>query len=81
MSTTTVERRPLTARQLDVLHWIVGFADSHGYPPTIREIGHAYGWTTNGVKSHLEAMRKKGWVSWVDGHSRTLRVLEVPHDG
>ena len=81
MSTTIVERRPLTPRQLDVLRWVVGFADTHGYAPTIREIGNAYGWTTNGVMCHLNAMRKKGWVSWLDGHARTLRVLEVPHDG
>lgn len=77
---TTIQRRPLTPRQRDVLLWIDGFTDSHGYPPTIREIGNAYGWTTNGVKSHLDPMRKKGWLTWTEGHSRTLRVLEVPGD-
>ena len=40
----------------------------------VREIGHAYGWTTNGVMCHLRAMRKKNAVTWLDGQARTIRV-------
>ena len=75
MSTTT-ERQPLTARQQDVLTWITGYIDTHEYPPTLREIQHAYGWRTpNAAKCHLEPLRKKGYVTWQDGCSRTLRVI------
>lgn len=73
--TTTIERQPLTDRQRDVADFIVAFTQNRGYPPTIREIGTNYGWTTNGVMCHLRPMRKKGWVSWVDGSPRTLRVI------
>jgi len=73
--TTTTERQPLTPRQQDVLDWITGYINVHGYSPTIRQIGHAFGWTTNGVVCHLRPMRKKGYVSWVDGEARTLRVI------
>ena len=32
-------RRPLTARQREVLDFVRRFAAEHGYPPTVREIG------------------------------------------
>ena len=72
MSTTT---NPLTPRQQDVLQWISGFIDTHGFSPSVREIGHAYGWTTNGVMCHLRSMRRKGAVTWIDGQARTIRVV------
>ena len=71
MSTTT---NPLTPRQQDVLQWISGFIDTHGFSPSVREIGHAYGWTTNGVMCHLRSVRRKGAVTWIDGQARTIRV-------
>lgn len=73
--TTTTERQPLTARQQDIRDWIAGYIDVHGFSPTVREIGSHYGFTTNGVKTHLNALRRKGWVTWQDGCSRTLRVI------
>jgi len=71
MSTTT---NPLTARQQDVLQWISGFIDTHGFSPSVREIANAYGWSTNGVMCHLRSMRRKGAVTWIDGQARTIRV-------
>lgn len=74
--TTTTERPPLTARQQDVLDWIVGYIDVRGYSPTIREIASHYGWKTpNAVACHLKPLRKKGYITWQDGCSRTLRVI------
>ena len=73
--TEAVERQPLTARQQDVLNWIAGYIDTHGFSPTIRQIGHAFGWTVNGVACHLRPMKKKGWITWVDGEARTIRVI------
>jgi repressor LexA len=74
--TTATERQPLTARQQDVLTWITGYINTHEYPPTLREIQHAYGWKTpNAAKCHLEPLRKKGYVTWVEGCSRTIRVI------
>lgn len=74
--TTAIERQPITARQRDVLDWIAGYIDTHGYSPSIHEIGHHFGWTNNGVKCHIDALRRKGWVTWVDGRARTLRIVE-----
>jgi repressor LexA len=74
--TTTTERQPLTARQQDVLTWIAGYINTHEYPPTLREIQHHYGWKTpNAAKCHLEPLRRKGYVTWQEGCSRTIRVI------
>lgn len=74
----TTETLPdLTPRQLEILQWIHGYVDSHEYGPTIREIGHSFGWTVNGVMSHLRPMRRKGVIDWLDGQSRTLRITAL----
>jgi repressor LexA len=71
---STTSTNTLTPRQQDVRDWIAGYIDTHGFSPSVREIGHAYGWTTNGVMCHLRAMRKKNAVTWLDGQARTIRV-------
>jgi repressor LexA len=72
MSTTT---NTLTPRQQDVLEFIEGWINVHGFSPTVREIASHYGWTTNGVAGHLKALRRKGRITWQEGQSRTIRVV------
>lgn len=48
-----------------------------GFPPTIRELASDLGVsTTNGVAQTLDALRRKGWVTWDRGHSRTLKIVD-----
>jgi SOS-response transcriptional repressor LexA len=77
--TETTERQPLTPRQLDILQWINGFADTHGYAPTYRQIGHHYGWRSPGaaVTTHMTALQRKGVVTWEPGQSRTLQLTPL----
>ena len=50
----------LTRRQDDVLKYIKEFMVSHGYPPTIREIGSALGISSPAtIHSHL-----LWYISW-----------------
>jgi SOS-response transcriptional repressor LexA len=56
-------REALTVRQREVLTFIEGFIATHGYPPTLREIGVAFSIaSTNGVNDHLIALERKGYV-------------------
>lgn len=65
----------LTKRQALVMAFIAERIDACGYPPTIREIGRAFGITsTNGVADHIKALAKKGYVTHEEGKSRTLRL-------
>ncbi len=55
-------RRPLTARQREVLDFVRNFAAQYGYPPTVREIGAHFGFVPRSVFDHLEALEKKGYL-------------------
>lgn len=68
----------VTDRQSAILEWIRAYIALRGFSPTIREIGKAFGIaSSNGVSDHLWRLRYKGLITWVDGRSRTLRLLEV----
>ena len=62
----------LTAAQRRVLCYIER-ATAAGRPPTIREIGAAFGWRSTGtVRDHLRALAAKGALRWDHGRSRGL---------
>lgn len=75
--TATESLAPPTARQREIHAWISKFASENGYSPSYRQIGDAFGIRSpNGVVCHLDRMRARGMVTWVEGVSRTLRALE-----
>jgi hypothetical protein len=68
---------PVTDRQHEIHAFIKSFLANHKYAPTIREIASSFGiQSPNGVKCHLDALREKGRVTWVDGDSRTLVAID-----
>jgi repressor LexA len=53
----------LTSKQKAVLEFIEKQIADYGHPPTIREIGRKFGIaSTNGVRTHLTALIKKGYL-------------------
>ena len=80
-NTTAKERlrpRPPTVKQLKVRNAVQKHIARNGYSPTIRELCvQTRIKSTNGVKCHLNALRRKGLVDWVDGKTRTIRPTEV----
>lgn len=53
---------PLTKRQYEILEFVNHFRGKHGYSPTIREIGAAFGISSpNGVMCHLKAWSAKAY--------------------
>src|SRR5260370_21879649 len=68
---------PLTDRQQKLLSFIKRSIQEQGYPPTIREIGEAFGIrSTNGVNDHLKALERKGYLLRGELKSRALSVIE-----
>lgn len=65
-STTRLESKPvqaLTERQKLVVEIIQNSLREKGFPPTLREIGKIMGIrSTKGVKDHLQALARKGYV-------------------
>ncbi|HSW53944.1 MAG TPA: transcriptional repressor LexA [Ignavibacteriaceae bacterium] len=66
----------LTDRQEDILTFIKQFTLESGYPPTLREIGkHFQISSTFGVKRHLEALVKKGFINIESNASRGISMI------
>jgi repressor LexA len=66
----------LTSRQREILTFVQRYAESHGYPPSVREIGQAMGLTSSStVHSHLEALGRKGFLRRDPSKPRALEVL------
>lgn len=69
----------LTHRQQEILTFVQRYAESHGYPPSVREIGQAMGLTSSStVHSHLEALARKGFLRRSPSKPRALEIL---HNG
>lgn len=69
-------RRALTSKQRAVYDFVCEHIAREGTPPTLREIGKAFGIrSTNGVNDHLRALERKGWIRRRDMLSRSIVVL------
>jgi repressor LexA len=54
-------RVELTGRQQEIWAFLVDYVDSHGYPPTVREIGEAVGLASpSTVHAHLANLERAG---------------------
>ncbi len=69
--------KALTARQEEVFHFIREQTQANRMPPTVREIGeHFRISSTNGVRSILAALAKKGYIKRSPRRSRGIEVLD-----
>lgn len=69
-------REILTQRQKDILEYIEKMITEFGKPPTIREIGVKFDISsTNGVRSHLEALMRKGYIRKQELISRGIELV------
>lgn len=74
---STYMKNNLTERQKEILSFIEQFRNENGYPPTLREIGRQFQISsTFGVKRHLEALVKKGYISIESNASRGISFLK-----
>jgi repressor LexA len=68
----------LTDRQKEILGFIQEFISSNGFPPTFREIASHFNLaSTFGVKRHIDALVKKGFLNSISNSGRTLSVVNL----
>ena len=73
-------KKHLTDRQEEILSFINSCREINGFPPTIREIAKHFGLSsTFGVKKHLNALVKKGYLHIESNASRGIST--IPNDG
>jgi repressor LexA len=66
----------LTQRQRDIWEFVVGYADQHGYPPTVREIGEAVGLASpSTVHAHLANLERAGLLRRDPTKPRALALV------
>ncbi|MBU1679406.1 MAG: transcriptional repressor LexA [Bacteroidetes bacterium] len=66
----------LTERQQQILNFISDSIENNGFPPTYREIGAQFDISsTFGVKRHIDALIKKGYLNSESNTSRTLSLV------
>src|SRR5690242_14786389 len=73
----------LTKRQQEIWEFLIGYVDSHGYPPTVREIGEHVGLASpSTVHAHLANLERAGLIKRDPTKPRALeltgRVVREP---
>ncbi len=72
-----MSKKQLTERQEEILSFIQQFLQENGYPPTLREIGKRFDISsTFGVKRHLDALTKKGYLNISSNASRGISITK-----
>lgn len=67
----------LTKRQQEIFDYIKRYSASHGYPPTVRDIGKAVGLTSSStVHAHLANLEKLGLLRRDPSKPRALELLD-----
>jgi repressor LexA len=67
----------LTERQQEVLGFIQEFSETHGVPPTVREIGGRFRVTPRAAFDHLRALERKGYLRRRSTEGRSSRALTL----
>ena len=66
----------LRQRQQDILEFIAGFIDGHGYPPSVRDIQEGCSISSTSVVDYnLEALSKMGYLKRSKEISRGIELV------
>jgi len=69
----------LTERQRQILDFLTKYVDSHGYPPTVREIGEAVGLASpSTVHAHLANLERAGLLKRDPTKPRAIELYREP---
>ncbi len=67
---------PLTEPQQEMLDWIAAYIQQFQKSPSLREMMQGLGLrSASPVQARLDRLRQKGYVDWMRGKMRTIRVL------
>jgi repressor LexA len=68
--------KAISRRQQQILDYIKTETEAQGYPPSVREIGHAVGLkSTSTVHGHLSQLERKGYIRRDSSKPRAIEVL------
>ncbi|HEY8483879.1 MAG TPA: transcriptional repressor LexA [Longimicrobiales bacterium] len=69
---------PLTKRQKEILDYIRGYIEAHGYAPSYEEIAANFRYSSLAtVHEHLENLKRKGYIRKSYNESRSIELVPV----
>jgi repressor LexA len=71
--------KELTARQREVLNFIIQYIKTHTYSPAIRDIAGHFGMTPKGAHDHVTALKRKGFLKNDSSYPRTIEISDENH--
>lgn len=67
----------ITKKQMELYVSIKEFIENYKYSPSIRELCEILGGKSTGtILPSLRILRKKGYINFLDGKSRTITILK-----
>ena len=70
-------KNKISKRQQSIYDFICEYTKSHGYPPSVREIGTAVGLASpSTVHMHLKSLEEKGYIHRDQNKPRTIELVE-----
>ncbi len=72
----------LTKAQQELYDWLVEYVREHQHAPSIRQMMQAMDLKSPApIQSRLEHLRTKGFIEWLDGKARTIKILKYAVGG
>lgn len=77
-----MRKNKISKRQQSIYDFICEYTKSHGYPPSVREIGTAVGLASpSTVHMHLKSLEEKGYIHRDQNKPRTIELVEQGTQG
>lgn len=71
------ETDDLSTRQRETLLWVENFIRQNRMPPTVREIGDAFGIKSSSVFDLLKALERKGYIRREPRKATSIVILDA----
>lgn len=76
-----MDKHRSSKRQRELLNFVDGFIQGHGYGPSYREIMRALGYkSVSTVAVHIDGLTSKGYLLKRDNSARSLEVVTAHYD-
>lgn len=76
-----MEQKKLSSRKKQIYDYICTYTQSHGFPPSVREIGKAVGLASpSTVHTHLKFLEDNGYIRRDSKKPRTIEVVSTRSD-
>ena len=71
-----MEDGSLTPAQQELYEWLSDYIGANHHSPSIRQMMQAMGLRSPApIQSRLRHLQEKGWITWKEGHARTLQLI------